>query len=229
MGAIRVAVCDDEIQDLVQVLALIRQYDREQQLQITTLFHASALLEQKDSFDIAFLDIEMEPPNGYDIAKKLAAMEHRPVVIFVTKSSAYTIRGYGVALRYLPKPVSWEDLVDAMDAALQEVRAKRFTFSLEDATYTLRLQDLLFIEAFGHSVVIHSSSDEYRTRGSLKDLNAQLPQGCFAMPHKSYIVNLNAVKSATSTELCLINDAKIPISRRKLHDFQKRFYHFLGR
>lgn len=93
MGAIRVAVCDDDMQDLVEVLALIRQYDREQQLQITTLFHASALLEQKDSFDIAFLDIEMEPPNGYDIAKKLAAMEHRPVVIFVTKSSAYTIRG----------------------------------------------------------------------------------------------------------------------------------------
>lgn len=229
MSEIRVAVCDDETQDLVQILALIQQYDREQLLQITTLFHASALLEQKDSFDIVFLDIEMEPPNGYDIAKKLAAMEQKPVVIFVTKSSAYTIRGYGVALRYLLKPVVWEDLVDAMDAALQEVRAKRFTFSLEDATYTLRLQDLFFIEAFGHSVVIHSGDEEYRMRGSLKELAAQLPQGCFAMPHKSYIVNLYVVKSATSTELCLINGAKIPISRRKLHDFQRQFYQFLGR
>ncbi len=229
MGTIRVAVCDDEMQDLAQLLSLIRQYDKEQQLEIITLFHAAALLEQKDSFEIAFLDIEMEPPNGYDIAKRLAAMERRPVVIFVSKSSAYTIRGYGVALRYLPKPVTWEGLVDAMDAALQEVKAKRLTFVLEDATYTLLLQDLLFIEAFGHSIAIHSGDEEYRTRGSLKGLNAQLPQRCFAMPHKSYIVNLHAVKSFTSTELSLINGAKIPISRRKLHDFQKQFYQFLGR
>lgn len=57
----------------------------------------------------------MTYPNGYEIAKKLKGLKDPPLVIFVTKSSDYTIRGYEVAFRYLKKPISEKSFAHVMD------------------------------------------------------------------------------------------------------------------
>lgn len=229
MERIRVAVCDDEPQELDQVSALIRRYGKKQPIELTPFNRASELLERQNEFDVVFLDIEMEPPTGYEIAERLAALERKPTVIFITKSSAYTIRGYGVALRYLPKPVEWCALEEAMGAAIQEQKAQRLTFTVGDSTYSLHLQTILFMEAYGHSITIHTTDGDYCTRGTLKELYCQLPQRYFAQPDQSYIVSLHAVKSLSGNRVYLTNGYQITASRRKLPDFRQRFYEYLGR
>ena len=103
MEKLRLGVCDDETQDLAQVLEMVKHYDVDCQLQITTFLHAKDLLyaAKTSGFDITILDIEMEPPTGFDIAKELISMPNPPIVIFATKSNAYALKGYGVAIRYL--------------------------------------------------------------------------------------------------------------------------------
>lgn len=76
MEKIRMAVCDDEAEDLAQLLNLIRAYDK--QLQVSTFFHAVALLDTTESFDIVFMDIEMSAPNGFEVARKLAMKDPKP-------------------------------------------------------------------------------------------------------------------------------------------------------
>lgn len=97
MEKLRLGICDDETQDLAQILEMVKQYDEDSQLQITTFLHAKDLLyaEKASGFDITILDIEMEPPTGFDIAKKLISMPNPPIVIFATKSNAYALKGYG--------------------------------------------------------------------------------------------------------------------------------------
>lgn len=231
MSQLRIAICDDEASDLRHVMEMTELYDADKQMHIQTFPHASALLEQANSngFDIVLLDIEMEQPNGYDVAKELKKSSTAPVILFVTKSSAYTMQGYGIALRYLTKPLDKELFFEAMDAAVQEASAHRLTIACDDTTVVLPIDEVLYIEMFGHYAEIHTATQEYRFRGTLKEISAVLPRQFFAQPHKSIIVNLSKIRSASNDEIILINGERLPISRRRVQEFHQALYRFLGR
>lgn len=231
MDSLRIGICDDEAEDLSQVMEMVSRYDESKQLHIASFLHASDLLLafKQSPFDIVILDIEMEPPTGFDIAKVLVSLESPPVVIFATKSNAYALKGYGVAIRYLQKPICQPEFFEAMDAAIADATAHRLTFQLDSMLISVHLRDVQYIESFGHYTVIHTSQDQYRFRSTLKDISSRLPKGYFAAPHKSYIVNLEHIRSASTSEVTLDCGDVIPIGRKRTQEFNNALYRFLGR
>lgn len=170
----------------------------------------------------------MEPPTGLDIAKVLVSLESPPVVIFATKSNAYALKGYGVAIRYLQKPICQPEFFEAVDAAIADATAHRLTFQLDSMLISVHLRDVQYIESFGHYTVIHTSQDQYRLRSTLKDISSRLPKGYFAAPHKSYIVNLEHIRSASTSEVTLDCGVVIPIGRKRTQEFNNALYRFWG-
>lgn len=231
MESLRLGICDDETQDLAQILEMVKQYDEDSQLQITTFLHARDLLHTATTsgFDIAILDIEMEPPTGFDIAKELVSMPNPPIVIFATKSNAYALKGYGVAIRYLQKPITQGDFFEAMDAAIADATAHRLTFQIDTSLVSVHLRDIQYIETFGHYAIVHTAEEAYRFRSTLKDVMSRLPKGYFTSPHKSYVVNLEHIRSATASEITLDCGAVVPIGRKRMQEFNDTLYRFLGR
>lgn len=231
MEKLRLGICDDETQDLAEILEMVKRYDKDCQLQITTFLHAKDLLHSArvSSFDIAILDIEMEPPTGFDVAKELIATPNPPIVIFATKSNAYALKGYGVAIRYLQKPVAQIDFFEAMDAAIADATAHRLTFQIDTSLVSVHLRDIQYIESFGHYTVVHTAGEAYRFRSALKEVMSRLPKGYFASPHKSYVVNMEHIRSATASEITLDCGVVIPIGRKRMQEFNDALYRFLGR
>lgn len=230
MEKLRIGICDDESADLVQIVSLMKEYDRNENFSVTTFFRAGALLEEAQlyPFDIVILDIEMEPPTGFEIAKELISLQNPPSIIFATKSNAYALKGYGVAIRYLQKPVSEESFIEAMDAAVTDAAAHRLTFNIDCTTFAIPLRDICFLEIFGHYSVVHTKTTTYRMRSTLKELTANLPRNYFVSPHKSYVVNLEHIQSASATEITIDTGEKIPISRKKLRNSIMHFIVFSG-
>lgn len=231
MKQIHIAVCDDETADLAQTLDLVKQYDSAHQLCVTAFTCAEDVLQEakKTGFEIVLMDIEMEPISGLDAARQLMGYSHPPVVIFTTKSSAYAMKGYGIALRYLQKPLLPQELSEALDIAIAEASAHRLTIQTDNVLHAILLRDVEYIEIFGHYATIHTPEKSYRLRSTLKELTAKLPQGYFISTHKSYIVNLEHIRSATATEALLNCGARLPISRTRQQAFNQAFYRFLGR
>lgn len=231
MESLRIGICDDEMEDLSEIMEMVSCYDPNKQLQIESFLHASDLLLafNQTPFDIVILDIEMEPPTGFDIAKVLIASETPPVVIFATKSKAYALKGYGIAIRYLQKPIHQLDFFEALDAAIADATAHRLTFQLESTLVSVRLRDVQYIEVIGHYTVVHTLHDKYKFRSTLKEISARLPKGYFASPHKSYIVNLEHIQSATTGKIVLDCGTAIPIGRSRMQKFNNVLYGFLGR
>lgn len=231
MSKLRIAVCDDDPLDLGQALEMIQQYDKNRNLEILSFMRAGDLLKPSaiNAFDIVLLDIEMEMPNGYEVAKQLVLAQNPPVIIFATKSSAYTLKGYGIALRYLQKPLNRTTLEEALDASIQEATAHRLYFTSDDKTIALPLRKILYVEMYGHYAIIHTASSEYRFRSTLKEIQSKLPQGYFSLPHKSVLVNFEHVHSASKNEVQMDNGATIPISRHRYREFSEAFFRFLGR
>ena len=141
----------------------------------------------------------------------------------------WSTKGYGVAFRYLVKPVPWDDFVITMDAAVDELTANRFSFELNGKLHSLPLQSIYFIESFAHIAVIHTADEEYRIRATLSELKQTLPMSRFATPHKSYLVNMAYINSVAAEDIILTNGVRVPISRRRKQDFNKDFCRFLGR
>jgi len=231
MDQLHIAICDDEIEDLSQALDLVKIYDKSNQLQITTFLRAADLLEKvtQYSFDIVLLDIEMEPPSGFDIAKELISKDNAPTIIFTTKSNAYALKGYGIAIRYLQKPLMYESLSEALDIAIADATAHRLTIQVDSVLHTVRLRDVQYIEIYGHYANIHTARQTFRLRTTLKEIMGRLPKGYFVPSHKSYIVNLDHITSVSNSLIKLDHGETIPIGRTKAKEFNQALFRYLGR
>ena len=170
----------------------------------------------------------MTAPNGYDTALKLLELSVPPLIIFLTNSLKYAVQGYGVAFRYITKPITLEKLYPVLDAAVRKIKANRLTFTIDGTTYILRMDDILFIEVYNHMTIVHTIDSKYSIRASLKEIIAKLPAGHFGTPHQSYVVNFSYVNSASAQEISLTNGVRIPISRRRREGFMRQLYLFLG-
>lgn len=229
MEKLRIGICDDEAADLVQMVSLMQAYDPDESFRVTTFFRAGELLEETrmHPFDIVLLDIEMEPPTGFEAAQKLISLPNPPTILFATKSSAYALKGYGVAVRYLQKPVSREAFFEAMDAAVAEAAAHRLTFDVDGTTFTIP-SGMYALEIFGHYSMVHTQSTTYRMRSTLKELTATLPRSFFVSPHKSYVVNLEHIQAASATEITMDTGKKSPSAEKGSRSLIRCFTVFLG-
>ena len=227
----QIVICDDEPKEIESIQKLLLQYDPAQQFtchcfsSTTDLLHAAQL----ENFDLILMDIEMANISGFDAAQKLILQSQPPLIIFITKSSAYSVRGYGIALRYLVKPVVWDEFRDALDAALLEYNANRLSFHLGECNFALPIPSILYIESYNHTTIVHTLKQDYTIRIPLSKLTSKLPRSCFVSPQKSYLVNMHYITSSTPKEIRLENGDIIPISRRKRMDFDACFNEFLGR
>lgn len=227
----RIAICDDDPMDLQAIYIALTQYATADNLRIASFTKASELFDanSQNPFDIAILDIEMTAPNGYEIAQQLVAQETAPIIIFLTNSPAYAIRGYGIAFRYLTKPIVQDTLYKALDAAIYEVRANRFVFTATGSTHVVRTKDIYYFEVFNHHTILHTMEREFAFRATLKEIIAALPKGYFASPHQSYLVNFMHVQTATTGKLTLTNGTIVPVSRRRQQEFEMQLHRYLGR
>lgn len=149
MARYRIAVCDDEPSELEDIVQSVKRYDVHGDFDIENYTDGAVLLSdlqlKKNFFDLLLLDIEM-PSNGFQIAQTLTQMEKHPLVIFVTKRHEYAVQGYGIAFRYLVKPLDKSLFTAAMDAVVQELDSKHFTVEYEGATLSLETSDIYYLE-----------------------------------------------------------------------------------
>ncbi len=159
----------------------------------------------------------------------MAVLEKHPLVVFVTKRHEYAVQGYGIAFRYLVKPLDQTLFAAAMDAVLQELNSKHFTIEYDGVTMSLETSDIYFLESHGHKVLIHCKEQDLTLRMSIPEALEQLPKRCFVSPHKSYLVNMEHIVYATGTAVFLSSGHQLPISRRKRQEFNQIFNAYLGR
>lgn len=78
---------------------------------------------------------------------------------------------------------------------------------------------------------IYTKNGNYRIKEPIKQLRSMLSASCFAVPHNSYIVNLNCITDFKRDEITLADpyaDIKISIATRRQAEFKRRFLDFVG-
>lgn len=223
------ALCDDNPNDLQQIRDYLLRYDAQADWKSFTSSKELLASFQCDYFDIVLLDIEMEGINGYQAAEALNKLSDIPIIIFITKSGAYTIRGYEVAFRYLKKPIEYSDFVRALSAAVTKCSPQSITVPSEHGPTLVRVRDITYIEVFNYITIIHTIKARYQARTPLKEFEVSFRGNGFARPHNSFLVNLDFVDHIQKSSLFLTDGTEIPISRNRRKALDEALFHFLRR
>jgi DNA-binding LytR/AlgR family response regulator len=221
----RIAICDDEQNEVKHLQSLVKMFDPK--LTVFAYPSAEALLNSARDYDIVLLDIDMGGMDGFTAAKKLTGMQNSPLIIFITNSGEYTYRGYEVAFRYLPKPVSYEVLSMVLTAAIAHISPQKLTITENGRTHIINIKDILYFESSGHDLIVYTTKNIYEYKMKLSEVEALLPTSVFAVPHKGYLVNLDYVDSLEFNSLLLTNKMEIPVSRRQKREFEKALSGFV--
>lgn len=172
----------------------------------------------------------MNKLTGIETAKKIREVNPNAIIIFITALKEYVFDAFDVrAFHYILKPVSDEKLREVLSSALLHLEGtEKFIIAKTISECNkIFVKDILYIEAQLRKVIIHTTYDIIEYYNRLSDIEADLKEYNFFRCHKSYIVNLNYIKSYDNTSITLKNEEKIYISKYKFSDFSKAFMYYL--
>lgn len=101
----------------------------------------------------------------------------------------------------------------------------------ENQLIRLKLSEIIYAEAKLKGVYVYTKTQNYKIKETMKQLRTMLTASCFAVPHSSYIINLNYIKNFKREEILLkepYSNIKISIATRKQAEFKRRFLDFIG-
>ena len=233
---IRVAVVDDEPNCRNELIYVLNEFfnDRIETFECSEYSSGEEFLkEYKDSFDVIFLDIEMNEINGMDVAREIRKNNEVAVIIFVTRLLSYAIEGYSVsAFDYVLKPFDKNEFNTKMNRVLKKVEESKLEKSILVKTNykdrVIKIKDIKFVEVMGHNILFHTKDETISSWGTLNDVIAQINSESFGSCNRCYYVNFNYVTGMEGSNLYLGNDV-IQISRYKKAEFLNELAKYLGK
>ena len=231
----RIAVIDDQPADRDYIAALVTRWAKERdQTVVTVPFPSSESFlftysEDKD-FDILLLDIEMGAINGVELAKTIRAENDALQMVFITGFPDFIAEGYEVsALHYLMKPVDRDKLFSVFDRAAANLgKAERWILLPSgDGQTRVRLDRILYAEAFGHDLTVHTEDGDFAFRKTIGAWEAELdPEAGFVRCHRSVLVNLRYVSKIMRTDVVLDNGTVLPLARNAVQAVNLAFIRY---
>lgn len=232
-----IAICDDNKIALDSEAKVISDSLSKQKItySIDKFNNAEALLNSSISYDIVFMDIEMDRLNGIAAAKKIRELNKECLIFFVTNYEGYLDEAFNQhAFRFWVKPIDENKLLYGIESAISELKALKqtVTVSIGNKKTQISAKNIIYVYVFRKILHIVSTGGEIFTDDTYKDIYNQLREfDDFCELHRGYLINFNYVKNYTANEVfCDYQDKtyKINISRRKYDDFHLSFINWMG-
>lgn len=242
---IRAVIIDDEPMARKTLAGMINRYFPEQVEVVGEAdgAKAGAIVIYKEKPNLVFLDIEMPEENGFQLFNYFQNFEFE--VIFTTAYKNYAIEAVKVAaLDYILKPINFIDLRDAIERYKVKESEKSSQQRIEKLLHNINpvedrhgkipipTFDGFALEKINH--ILYCEADQnytrvYTLRGetimvsrSLGFMEEQLPKDIFFRIHKSYLVNLNFIKTYSRKEgnhIVLENGISLSVASRRNEAF----------
>jgi len=189
--------------------------------------------------DIVFLDVEMGDGTGFDLMNKIPHPSFQ--LIFTTAHNKYAVQAFKCsAIDYLLKPIDITELENSLQKANtnidgsnlgkqltvlmqqlsnKEAGDKQIVLKDSEASYFVKVADILYCEAEGSYTKFYLSSEKpIIISKNLSTYEELLGVYGFIRTHHSYLVNSARIKMYDKTDggtLILDTGHTVPISHRK--------------
>lgn len=238
-------IIDDERKSRETLQKIIERYFPNQ---ISIVYMASNVQEGVTAINkynprLVFLDIEMPGENGFKLFDHFTSYNFE--VIFTTAYKQYAIDAIKYsALDYLLKPINYIDLKDVLkrldekkDKLTPNAQIETFLSNMNANSaefnkialptmegYELeRVNNIVYCQAEeNYTKIVTNRNEAILVAKTLKNIENLLPEKMFFRIHKSYLVNLNYIKSYSKVQgykITLENGVKLDVATRRNDEF----------
>lgn len=235
MKSIRVAILDDNKTALgaveASVASIFRERGYEPQTECFETLHA---LRQAPPCDLYLLDISVPDGDGIRFARELRDGGSMADIIFVSSREdkvfdALQVHPYG----FIRKSKFLNDVSSVISGYIDECTARESGRALivmaRGQTLRLDIDDILYIESAGRTqnVFLGSRPEPVPVSESMENLEGLLSREGFLRTHKGYLVNCRYIRLITNSDVRLLNDCCVPVSRRKLTELKEAYLAYM--
>ena len=160
----------------------------------------------KTRFDAVFLDISMPNITGLELADSIMQIEPKTFIVFQTAYEEFALEAFQKGgIGYLVKPIQSEDIKTILEK-INNFRInlidenKKILAKRGDKLYLIDLDDIFYIKADLDEVIVKIKDADAYVRRKIGDLDTLLSGKNFFRVHRSYIVNVDKIKSMRSVE-----------------------------
>ena len=229
----RFAVCDDEAElrrDISDRIAALCPG-----ASVTEFSSGGELLAGAGNYDVIFLDIGMDGPDGMQTAKRLRQDGCRAAIIFVTAFEDRVFDAFDVgAFHYLVKPVSVEKFAEVLQKAIDSrtqppaaaTNDRYIAVKSGGVSTKLALSEIIYAEVYDRIVILHTTSGKVEYRGKLSEFE-KCTDETFFRTHRSYLINLRYLESYTSSQVKLDSGDTVILAKQRYSELVKAYMRFL--
>jgi len=192
--------------------------------------------------DLILMDIFIDGQyDGIELAEMIQAKKDIAVLYITSQQDEMSFKRAARSgpVGFLLKPFSDIQLKRSIELALSQVEpseieeqnASDISNIKQDCIFIKKKQkiskvnysDIYYIKSDGRYCRVHTEQEMYLIRKSLKDLKMRLPDQKFVQCHRSYLVNLDKVKSVDlDNDYVIMQEMKVPLSRREKDNLLSR-------
>ena len=235
---LHIAVCDDNIDELSNMVQLINQYRTSKNFSCEYAvfpngFELISTLEKGKRFDIYCLDIIMPGFKGIDVAKEIRGFDKTAAILFFTSSTEFALESYSVkAINYVLKPISKEKFFFTFDELLEQINTKEKEDAIivrsTEGMQKILISNLVFVEVIGRNVLYHLSSGKViecieSFSSVCKNL---LKYRSFFKPHRSYLLNMQYVDTIENNRVTLQTFSSVPVAQGKAREIKQHYLNY---
>lgn len=232
---LQIAVCDDNIDELSNMVQLINQYRSSKHLDCDYAifqngFDLISALEKGKQFDIYCLDIIMRGFTGIDVAKEIRTFDKTAPILFFTSSPEFALESYSVkAMNYVLKPISKEKLFFTFDDILERIKAEKdddvIIVKSNVGIHKILISNMVFAEVIGRNVLYHLLSGKVIecAENFSTVCDNLLKYGHFIKTHRSYIVNMQYVDTIENHQVTLQTRSTVPVAQAKAREIKELY------
>lgn len=166
---LNIAICDDDIQTTGQMEMLIQNIAKKNfvDADIEVFWNGESLADAVaigDSFDIIYLNIEMDKEDGISAAKRIRIYDKNVLIIYVTSHENHMKESFSVrSFRLLVKPVSEKQMEACFKAAYEDIYTGDFYFrySYQRMNHKVPIRDILYFESNKRKVFIVTKEETF--------------------------------------------------------------------
>lgn len=243
---IEILICDDDkyFCGYMENCILDWAFKNQREVNIEQCYSGKSLRQfiKKERPYLLFLDIELGDETGIQIGDYIreGLKDENLQIVFVSSHSQYAMQLFHIRpFDFLVKPIRTEQLAQVLSsyhAVKLKDNKKYFIYQQKKHTLRMDLNNIMYYQSDRKKVKIFTENRQMGRQdllyggepeqyiefyGNLEDAMQQLEQRQFWRIHKSYIVNVDYIKSFGRDHFLLKHDIEIPVSRSRWKEVQQ--------
>ncbi len=208
----KIAVIDDERPARKELIHQILSILPDSEIEEADSGTAALELLSGHSFELLFLDIDLNDMEGTTLAAAVKRMLPDIQIVFATAYSQYAVKAFELGVNnYILKPFDPDRVRRVLEKCQKDLNAgaqpsgyreenhnssfsaNRLAISVNRTIILLDISQIVYIETCLRSCIIHTVSRDYTENQLLGEYEKRLTSYGFCRIHKSYLVNLNYI------------------------------------